>query len=143
MAYTKVDQSPFAANLDESRNEFVVQLTDTQNYIAVSCATELEPNSGNPVFKAKARVVNGDGSALVDSMGNPVESTISHTSNAAELTAMGGANVVQTQCLLAVLGEPTTYWNDPLHATVMENASIRNTLAAVPHVGYATASSLL
>lgn len=142
MAYTKVDQTPFAANLDASIGEFVVQLTDTQNYIAVSCASQIEPMSGFLAFKAKARVVNNDGTPSLDTLGKVIESTFSHTTNADEVASIGVA-ALQKDCLLAVLGEPTTNWNDPIHATEMEQASIRATLAVAPHVGYATAGTLL
>ena len=143
MAYTKPTQTPFQANLDASTNEFVVQLSDTLNYVAVSCVTSIEPSSGNPVFKGRARVVNADGSSKLDSNGDRIESTFSHMSNVSEMTSLGGADAVSKQCLLAVLGEATSVWNDPIHATDMGNASIRNTLASVPHTGPAAASTLL
>jgi hypothetical protein len=143
MAYTKPAQAAFQANLDVSINEFVVQLSDTLNYVAVSCVTSIEPNSGNPVFKGKARVVNADGSPMLDSNGARIESTYSQTSTAGEVASLGGSDAVSKQCLLAVLGEATTLWNDPIHSTQMQNASIRNTLASVPHTGPAATSSLL
>lgn len=143
MSYTKPDQTGFNPNLDASSNEFVVQLDDTSNYVAVLCITGLEPTSGNPTFLAKARVVDSTGKDLPDANGAPITSAFSHTSNPTEISLEGGVGGVQKQCLLAVLGEATSLWNDTIHQSVMQNASIRTNIATAQHVGPAPAGTLL
>jgi len=37
--------------------------------------------------------------------------------------------------MFAVLGEPTTLWSDPIHATTLQTVNIRNNLASAAHAG--------
>lgn len=134
MAYTKPDQTPFTKI---EPNEFVVTLDTGQN-VAVSVSVSVLDNSGNPALMAAARVVQADGSNELDANGDPIASAFAHTSNPTEMATLGGMPQLQTQMLLAVLGEPVTIWNDPIHATVMENASIRTNIATAAHAGPVT-----
>ncbi|MGH8160291.1 MAG: hypothetical protein ACREPQ_19435 [Rhodanobacter sp.] len=142
MAYTKPVQTPFAANLQP--HEFVVQL-DTGDYVAVDAEMSVEPNTGNPAVMVSARAVDATGMTRNDSgtPPMPIASAFSHTSNQTELAALGGVNALQLQACLAVLGETTTIWNDSVHASVMENASIRTNLASAAHAGPVTDLSTL
>jgi hypothetical protein len=142
MAYTKPDQIPFAGNL--APDEFVVTLDSGQS-VAVRAEGSVEPTSGNPVCAAWARVVNGDGTNAVDAAGQPMETAFCHTSNPTELAELGGAAVLQKIMLMAVLGESTApFWQDPIHASVLQNASIRTNIASAAHAGPVTdLSSLL
>jgi hypothetical protein len=136
MPYTKPDQTPFTANLTD--HETVVTL-DTGEYVAVRCEGSVEPNSGNPAVVASARVVGADGAASLDAAGKPIQSHFSHCSNPTELEAVGGACALQRIAVMAVLGESTApLWQDPIHATVLENASIRTNLASAAHAGPVT-----
>jgi len=136
MAYTKPDQTPFAANLTD--HEFVVTL-DTGDNIAVRCDATVQANSGNPVVQVFARVVDGTGADRIDSVGQSINSGFSHTSNTGEIATLGGVAVLQKLCVMAVLGEPTSpMWGDPLHATMLQNASIRTNLASAAHAGPVT-----
>ena len=136
MAYTKPDQTPFAANLND--NEIVVTLDSGQN-IAVRCECSVEPNSGNPVCKAFARVVDATGANALDSMGEPMLASFGHTSSAAELDELGGMPALQKIAIMAVLGESTApLFQDPIHATELLNWSIRTNIAAAAHAGPVT-----
>lgn len=134
MSYTKPDQTPFT-KLEP--NEFVVTLDSGQD-VAVSVSVAVVDTSGNPALSSTARVVQADGSDQLDSTGNPIRSAFSHTSNPTEMSQLGGMPQLQTQMLLAVLGEPTTLWGDTIHATTMENASIRTNIATAAHAGPVT-----
>lgn len=136
MSYTKPDQTPFAANLTD--HETVV-LLDTGQAVAVRCECSVEPNTGNLAVAAAARVVNPDGSNWLDNAGQPCESGFSHCSNPAELTSLGGAAALQKLVSMAVLGESTApLWQDPLHASTLQTASIRTNIASAAHAGPVT-----
>lgn len=136
MAYTKPDQTPFAAHLAD--HETVVTLDSGQN-VAVRCEASVEANSGNPVVVAWARVVAADGTNFLDGAGSPIASTFSHCSNPTEMAGVGGATALQKLAVMAVLGESTApLWQDPIHSTVLENASIRTNLASAAHAGPVT-----
>ena len=84
-------------------------------------------------------MVNADGSSRIDAAGQEITSGFSHTSNPTELAALGGASVLQKLAVMAVLGEPTSpLWTDPIHASVLENASIRTNLASAAQAGPVT-----
>jgi len=84
-------------------------------------------------------VVDGTGSDRLDAMGMPMLSSFIHTSNPTELGSLGGSAALQKLTVMAVLGEPTTpLWGDPIHATMMQNASIRTNLASAAQAGPVT-----
>lgn len=140
MSYTKPDQTAFTLL---QPNEVVVTL-DTGDHIAVRCESTVEPNSGNPAVAAWARVVDSVGADKLDGMGQSMCSSFSHCSNPTEVATIGGVPALQKLALLAVLGESTSpLWQDPIHQTTLENASIRTNLAAAAHAGPANAGSLL
>lgn len=131
--YTKPDQSQFAANLQPG--EFVVRL-NTGTFVAVCATNTVEPNTGNPVVHARARVVTADGSSLLDASGAGLESGFAHTSHQTEVDAMGGMEQLQLRVLRAVLGEDTApLWKDPIHASVLDHANIRINIASSMHAG--------
>lgn len=133
MPYTKPIQTPFTANL--AADEFVVTL-DTGQSVAVHVIGSVEPTSGNPVCTAWARVVAADGTDALDAAGQPMKTGFAHTSNPTELISLGGAPALQKIMLMAVLGESTApLWQDPIHASVLENASIRTNIASSAHAG--------
>ncbi|PXV60649.1 hypothetical protein SAMN04487785_102377 [Dyella jiangningensis] len=132
MAYTKPDQTPFTKL---QPNEFVVNLTDTGQNVAVSVVVWTEDTSANASLRATARVVQSDGSNQVDANGDAIVSAFAHTTNVVELAQAGGMPALQKQMLLAVLGEATTLWSDPIHTTDMQNASIRASIATAGHAG--------
>jgi hypothetical protein len=135
MSYTKPDQTPFTAL---QPNETVVTL-DAGDTVAVRCESSVEPNSGNPAVAAWARVVDATGADRLDGMGQAIQSAFSHCSNPTELAQVGGAAQLQKLALMAVLGESTApLWQDAIHATVLENASIRTNITAAAHAGPVT-----
>jgi hypothetical protein len=136
MPYTKPAQAPFTANLVD--HETVVTLDSGQN-VAVRCECSVEPNSGNPAVAAFARVVDASGASTLDGTGQPIATSFSHCSCPGEVDSLGGVGVLQKLAIMAVLGEPTTpLWQDPIHATVMQNASIRTNLASASSAGPVT-----
>jgi|GEM_PF-3249623 len=140
MAYTKPDQTPFTKL---QPNEFVVTLDSGQN-VAVAVSVWTEDTSANPSLVSAARVVQADGSNQLDANNDPIRSAFTHTSNATELANVGGMANLQKQMLLAVLGEATTLWSDPIHTTDMQNASIRASITTAGHAGpVASPGSLL
>jgi hypothetical protein len=143
--YSKPDQKQFlqAAPASEKAEavdglepgEFVVQL-DTGEFVAVIAQTFIVEESGNPSIHARARVVNADGSAARDANGDQIQTGFSHSTNQVELENLGGITEVQRAVLLAVLGEPASQlWADPVHASVLEHASIRTNIASAAHSG--------
>lgn len=142
MSYTKPNQAPFAANLVD--HEFVV-LLDSGDYVAASALMSVEPTTGFANVLASARAVDATGMTRFDTGSPPVQiaTKFSHTTIPAEIESLGSMNAVQTQCMLAVLGEPTTIWGDAIHTSVMENASIRTNLASAAHAGPVTDLSTL
>ena len=134
MPYTIPAQSLFRL----AAHELAVQL-DTGEYVAVRVEGSVEPNSGNPVVSASARVVDATGSAVCDALGQPITSGFSHCSNPTELASLGGSEALQRLAGMAVLGESTApLWADPIHSTVLENASIRTNIASAAHAGPVT-----
>lgn len=134
MSYTVVtDPSPFAANLQPE--ELVVQL-DTGDHVAVRVSAGMDAASGNPVLKAWARAVNADGTTRLGPNGEPLQSAMSHTMSAAELSAVGSIGAALRIAARAVLGEDTApLWTDPIHATPLQDWSIRSNLATAAHWG--------
>jgi hypothetical protein len=142
MSYTKPVQTPFAPNLVES--EFVV-LLDSGDFVAISAAMSVEPNSGNAVCQVSARAVDAAGLTRMDAATppQPISSGWSHMSNPDEIAATGSIGEIQKQCMLAVLGEPTTLWGDPIHSTTLVSVSIRTNLGSAAHAGPVTDLSTL
>lgn len=139
MSYTKVTPQPSGLK----PNEVAVQL-DTGDLIVVGCDTTIAPNSGNPCITTQARAINSDGTDKLDVNGQPIRSAFTHSSDQTEITNAGGIGAVQKCCLLAALGEPTApLWQDPIHATMLGNASIRTALASAAHAGSVDAGALL
>lgn len=135
MSYTKPSQTTFT---QLQPNETVVTL-DTGDNVAVRCESSVEPNSGNPAVAAWARVVDAVGADKLDGAGQPIQSSFSHCSNPTEMASVGGAAALQKVAVMAVLGESTApLWQDPIHASVLQNASIRTNLASAAHAGPVT-----
>lgn len=142
MSYTKVTLTPAQQAL-LLPNEIAVKL-DTGDFIAVGIHLSVQGNSGNGVVKATARAVNTDGSARLDANGQAIASALSHTTNIAEVTSVGGIGALEKLVAMAVLGEPTApLWQDPLHATMLANASIRTYLTSAANAGPVNAGALL
>lgn len=145
MSYLKTNPQP--AGLQA--NETAVTL-DTGDLVAVQATCSVEPNSGDPVITADARVINADGTNKLDSQGQPMHSSWCYGSFAAEIANLGngdavaGMAVLQKCCLMAVLGEDTSpMWTDQIHAIALQNASIRTNLASAAHAGPVDAAALL
>jgi hypothetical protein len=135
MSYTKPVQTPFV-NLQP--HEFVVTLDTAQN-VAVRVESSVEPTSGNPVVSAWGRVVDATGIDKPDGVGQPIYTAFSHCSNPTEQSSVGGAAGLQKAALMAVLGESTApLWTDPIHATMLQNASIRTNIASAASAGPVT-----
>jgi hypothetical protein len=129
--YTKPDQNPFLLNL--KTNEFVVQI-DQGEFIAVSANSWVEPNSGNTVMEATARVVNSDGSIYTDANNETIQTHYNFSCDMDGINLIGGMVEFQRKMLLTVLGEDANWPNVP-HQDVLAHASIRTNLAAADHAG--------
>ena len=139
MSYTVMNPQP--AGLQP--NETAVTL-DTGDLVAVQAVGAIEANTGNPSITAGARVINADGTDKLDAVGHAITSGLSHVTNQTEITAAGSMAAVQKCVLMAVLGESTApLWQDAIHATILQNASIRTNLASAAHAGPVNAGSLL
>lgn len=134
MTYTKPAQTAFADNLKPG--EFVVQL-DQGEFVAVSATGTVEPNSGNTVMEASARVVNADGSEYLDANGSPIKTHYSFSCDMDGINAIGGMVEFQKKMLLTVLGEDAL-WTNPPHQDVLDHASIRTNIAAADQAGPVT-----
>lgn len=133
--------SPQPANLNP--NETAVTLDDG-TVAAVSAANVPQTNGAPSAIQATARAIKADGSAVTDSQGQPVVSVFSYTSTAEAANDPTQFAAAQKDCLLVVLGEPTTtILTDPMHAPALANASIRNRLAALAIAGPVDAGALL
>lgn len=129
--YSKPDQEGFAL----ADHEIVVRL-DSGELVAVRCEGHVEPHTGNPVVAASARLVNEGGNAVLDANGQPIATAFRHTSNPHEVNALGGIDALRRLVMMAVLGEPTApLLADPIHATVLDHASIRTNIASAGHAG--------
>ena len=124
-------------------NETAVTL-DTGDMVALNAVCGIESNTGNPSIVGAARVINADGTDKLDAIGQPITSGFSHVTNATEIAQVGTMAGVQKCVLLAMLGESTApLWQDPIHQTILQNASIRTNLASAAHAGPVNAGSLL
>lgn len=139
MAYTVLSPQPSGLQA----NETAVQL-DTGDLVAVKAICGIESNTGNPSISASARAINTDGSSKLDATGQSITSGFSHVTNQTEIASAGTMAAVQKCVLMAVLGESTNpLWQDNIHQTVLQNASIRTNLASAAHAGPVNASTLL
>lgn len=139
MAYTVMSPQPTGLQ----PNETAVTL-DTGDMVAVQAVGAIEANTGNPSITAGARVINADGTDKLDAVGQPITSGLSHVTNPTEIAAAGSMAAVQKCVLMALLGESTApLWQDAIHATILQNASIRTNLASAAHAGPVNAGSLL
>ena len=130
MAYDKVDGVP------SDSIEQVVRL-DTGELVAVSC--NLDRVASGVSFHAKARAIKQDGSPVIDSKGDPVETQFIHSAPIAIVESQGSTAIAK-DCMMAVLGEATvTPWADVL----LSSASIRVSLAAAPISGPVDAGAAL
>lgn len=117
---------------------------DTGDHVAVSAVCGVQDGSGNVSVTAAARVINADATGKLDANGKAITSGFSHSTNPTEEASVGGIAGVQKCVLLAVLGESTApLWQDPIHATVLQNASIRTAIASAAHAGPVNTASLL
>ena len=130
--YSIPEQTPFAAGI--TAHEMIAQL-DSGEYVAVHVDGSVT-FAGNPAIIASARVVDADGFDALDAQGVPIRSSFSHSSNHTEVAMLGGIDALRKLVVLAVLGESTApLWADPIHATVLEHASIRTNIASAAHAG--------
>lgn len=135
MPYTKPDQTPFT---DLKPNEFVVTL-DTGENVAVCSQITVQQNTGNPAIAVDARVIDATGADAVDAAGQTIRTGFSHVTEQGEIATAGSVQAVQKLCVLAVLGESTApLWQDAIHATMLQTASIRTNIASAAHAGPAT-----
>lgn len=133
MSYTKPDQTPFAANL--AADEFVVTL-DTGENIAVRCSVVVENNTGYAMLTPQARQVDATGLTISDANGHPIVSEWGCNASPADITLAGSMGAMQKLAIMGVLGEPTApLWADPIHTTMLTNASIRTNIASAAHAG--------
>lgn len=133
MTYTKPDQAPYASQL--LPGEFVVIL-DTGEAVAARAVSEVEPTTGQMVVKATARAVEADGSTRIDANGHPIATAYAFTADTDTINALGGPNGFQRKMLLTVLGEDVlAAWPNPLPPDVLEQVSIRSTLASAAFAG--------
>lgn len=124
-------------------NETAVTL-DTGDNVAVLAVCGVQDGSGNVAITAAARVINADGTDKLDANGQPVKSGFSHGTNPTEVAAAGNIQAVQKCVLMAILGESTSpLWQDAIHATTLEGASIRTAIASAAHAGPVDTSALL
>lgn len=145
MSYEKT--SPQPASL--APGETAVTLDDG-SLVAVMAVSSVQDTSGNPVIAATARAINADGTDKPDALGQPVRAAWRYTSFAAEVANLGhgdataGMAALQKACLMAVLGEDTApMWQDPIHYTTLQEASIRTHLASAAHAGQVDVGTLL
>jgi len=142
--YQKIDQTKFriATPATEEQeavdglalDELVVRL-DSGELVAVLAVGSVEPNTGNAVITARARMVNADGSTFVDAAGQVVESYYTRSADTANVDEIGGMAAFQRFMLLTVLGEDPEWPNHPLDKTVRDHSSIRTNIAAAAHAG--------
>ena len=140
MGYSKPVQSKFPKR-DAADKAFVVTLDSGEN-VAVWVVSSVEPNTGNLVAQAGARVVTADGSDLLDAAGQTIESGYSFTSNPTFLASVGGPAAFQKLMLMTVMGEPAN-WPHALTQDVLDHASIRTNIKAAASSGAADPSTLL
>ena len=143
MSYTKVTLTQ-AQQASLLPGETIVVKLDTGDYVAVGIHASVQGNSGHAVVKATARAVNTDGSSRLDPNGQAIASALSHTTNIDEVTSVGGIGPLEKLVAMAVLGESTApLWQDPIHAGMLANASIRTYLTSASHAGPVDAAALL
>lgn len=139
MSYTKTDPAPAGMNPGET----AVTL-DSGTVVAVQATSSVQEHSGCPVIAATARAINADGTPVTLPDGSPIATSLRHTSCQSEIDEAGGIDKVQKCVLLAVLGEDTApLWQDPIHAGMLANASIRAMLASAAAAGQVDAGELL
>lgn len=139
MSYSKTDPAPAGLNPGET----AVTLDDG-TIVAVQATSSVQETSGSPVIAATARAIKADGTPETLPDGSPIASSLMHTSNPDESASAGGIAAVQKCVLMAVLGEPTApLWQDPVHSTMLANASIRTYLASAKAAGPVDAGALL
>lgn len=132
MAYTKRTDIPV------SPGWLAVEI-DTGELVAVQC--ERKRVDAGVCYHAQAQSIDEAGIPRLDFNGRPIATEFKHTAPTAQVDSVGDAAITR-ECLLAVLGEPTTgviAWS-PL---LLSAASIRISLAAAPLSGPADADSLL
>lgn len=139
MSYMKTSPQPAGLNAGET----AVTLDDG-SIIAVSADVVPQTNGAPSVLNATARAIHADGSPVVDSHAHPIVSIFPYTPTADQANDSTQFAAVQKDCLMAVLGEPTTtILMEPIHAGALANASIRNRLAALAIAGPVDAGALL
>lgn len=139
MSYSKTSPVPSGLGADET----AVTLDDG-SVIAVSADVAPQTNGAPSVIKSTARAIHADGSPVVDAQAQPVTSVFTYTPTVVQANDATQLAAVQKDCLMVVLGEPTTtIMTDPIHAAALANASIRNRLAALAAAGSIDAGALL
>lgn len=128
MTYTKRD------DLTARPGETVVEL-DTGELVSVKC--DVERSAAGCYVVATARAIDAEGEPVVDAAGTPIETTMAHNF---PIDLLDEHSI--RDCLLTVLGEPTTVerqWGERR----LTRASIRVALAAAPYVGQVDAGAVL
>jgi hypothetical protein len=139
MSYTKASPQPSGL----ASGETAVTL-DTGETIAVAISLTPQPNNAPSFVAATARQINPDGTAMLDTAGQPIGTEFRYTPTPDEANDPTSLAAAQKDCLMAVLGEPLTGpLNDPIHANAIANCSIRNRIAALAIAGPVDAGALL
>lgn len=139
MSYVKTSSQPPGLGTDET----AVTLDDG-SVIAVSADVAPQTNGAPSVIKSTARAIHADGSPVVDAQAQPVTSVFTYTPTVVQANDQTQFAAVQKDCLMAVLGEPTTtIMTDPIHGAALANASIRNRIAALAIAGPVNSGALL
>jgi len=115
--------------------------------VAVRVEVSRDETTNVSVYQATARVVDGDGAAVLDANGKLLRSTATYAANAALVDATVGAFGVLREMALLVLGEPGTVqngqpvieWSDDYR----RDAAIATAIAAAQRTGAAPIHMLL
>lgn len=100
------------------------------NPIDVTVSVDAQDHSGCPVIVVDAAATN----TSIDSA-NLVSVEFHHTTNADEIATFGTIDDVKKQCVLLVLGEPSTLLSEDDHSQTRSNISIRSRLQTLSYVG--------
>lgn len=138
MTYTVTSPQPSGLNPGET----AVTLDDG-TIVAVSAASIPQPNNAPSFIQTIARAINADGTSRDAPDGSPITMEFRHTPSAEQANDPDVLKAVVRDCMMAVLGEPVTILDDPIHATALAHASIRNRLAALAAAGTIDAGGIL
>jgi len=100
------------------------------NPIDLTVSVDAQDHSGCPVI-----IVDATASNTSTACANLVTVEFHHTTNQDEITSYGNIDGVKKQCILLVLGEPTTLLSEDDHLQARQNISIRSRLQTMSYVG--------